>query len=674
MKIGRNDNCICGSGKKYKKCCMRENERIPAIMMHKRQYGSEEIYLHMCFEIANSIMDELSTNNWVGSEVNLVKKLYSEIINSKNIYSFTGGAYVNYAQLIMCTEKNEDGQKVAEIYLKKALEIKPTNQFALLNLACIYHINNRYEECLEVVNNINRYLPHYDEFMSLVSDVDKNYNMYIANPDLLKYITTERANYYEKLLKLATRIEYEIKIEYIYAMHSKELGKYLTTYNLLKNRLDKCTDINGYDALFNRYYAILGEICLPYYLNKPDEALIYLDKCLENTKDNELLLRISTNTNRALCYIEINEYQKAIDILEVQIKNNPNNTDLYNLSRAYYALGKYEEALSYIEKSMYFSEDELEYYMYGKILRALDRKNEAVSFLKKSMYFLENENLNFRISNGNIKMTSRVTGDLNKKYEAIFEELVLAYLDIKDYEYAYVINSMAIEKLPYVDRFKNYNNIINSFIDIAERNKIFETKVLELENERRRVKELTEKNSKYRAWAGELLKLQNNINLDEDELNENEWLIFETNMDKIIENIRNNSTSVDSYKSLKMKFKEMYPTLNNKALESLSTGEYLFIENKENIIDFAPIIVALSKALEIQMNEVLKLNPAKTIGQIQIMIKNMGSKFKSIDSLLEKVRIIRNSAAHTGASTKKKVEQLREIIFSKEGLESIINI
>ncbi len=26
MKVGRNDPCSCGSGKKYKKCCMREHQ------------------------------------------------------------------------------------------------------------------------------------------------------------------------------------------------------------------------------------------------------------------------------------------------------------------------------------------------------------------------------------------------------------------------------------------------------------------------------------------------------------------------------------------------------------------------------------------------------------------------------------------------------------------------
>lgn len=28
MKIGRNDVCMCGSGKKYKKCCMNKNTEL----------------------------------------------------------------------------------------------------------------------------------------------------------------------------------------------------------------------------------------------------------------------------------------------------------------------------------------------------------------------------------------------------------------------------------------------------------------------------------------------------------------------------------------------------------------------------------------------------------------------------------------------------------------------
>jgi len=33
MKIGRNDPCPCGSGKKYKKCCLKKDELKKAISL-----------------------------------------------------------------------------------------------------------------------------------------------------------------------------------------------------------------------------------------------------------------------------------------------------------------------------------------------------------------------------------------------------------------------------------------------------------------------------------------------------------------------------------------------------------------------------------------------------------------------------------------------------------------
>jgi hypothetical protein len=41
-KIGRNDPCPCGSGKKYKKCCLRKDEE--RIRKAKRPDDSEELF------------------------------------------------------------------------------------------------------------------------------------------------------------------------------------------------------------------------------------------------------------------------------------------------------------------------------------------------------------------------------------------------------------------------------------------------------------------------------------------------------------------------------------------------------------------------------------------------------------------------------------------------------
>ena len=37
VKIGRNDPCVCGSGKKFKKCCIEKlSNRQPASLMKKK--------------------------------------------------------------------------------------------------------------------------------------------------------------------------------------------------------------------------------------------------------------------------------------------------------------------------------------------------------------------------------------------------------------------------------------------------------------------------------------------------------------------------------------------------------------------------------------------------------------------------------------------------------------
>ena len=54
MKIGRNEPCVCGSGKKYKKCCLKSND----INSHHRIETTEnfkEINEFMTQEFQNKI-------------------------------------------------------------------------------------------------------------------------------------------------------------------------------------------------------------------------------------------------------------------------------------------------------------------------------------------------------------------------------------------------------------------------------------------------------------------------------------------------------------------------------------------------------------------------------------------------------------------------------------------
>jgi len=42
MSIGRNDLCPCGSGKKYKKCCLDKNEKVRAVLVSERRKLTKE--------------------------------------------------------------------------------------------------------------------------------------------------------------------------------------------------------------------------------------------------------------------------------------------------------------------------------------------------------------------------------------------------------------------------------------------------------------------------------------------------------------------------------------------------------------------------------------------------------------------------------------------------------
>src|SRR5271166_2856286 len=79
-KIGRNDPCACGSGKKYKKCCMASDEAAaraarpvqPAAVPTRRQslasYFQEHNELDKLTEASNAVVDMVQAGNLDAAE------------------------------------------------------------------------------------------------------------------------------------------------------------------------------------------------------------------------------------------------------------------------------------------------------------------------------------------------------------------------------------------------------------------------------------------------------------------------------------------------------------------------------------------------------------------------------------------------------------------------------
>jgi len=164
---GRNDPCPCGSGKKYKKCCMSStpstsdvpNSSILALV--EMAVNSFEIGDYVR---ADTISNEILSTNPSSLEANQIKGLIS--LKNKN--------YV-----------------VAEQYLKKALLKNRTNPHVYNNLAIIYEKQGRLEEASR----------HAIRATQLGPEVAEIYNTY-GNILLRKGDRAEAIRQYRKALEL----------------------------------------------------------------------------------------------------------------------------------------------------------------------------------------------------------------------------------------------------------------------------------------------------------------------------------------------------------------------------------------------------------------------------------------------------------------------------------------
>ncbi|SFU85533.1 protein of unknown function [Clostridium sp. DSM 8431] len=345
------------------------------------------------------------------------------------------------------------------------------------------------------------------------------------------------------------------------------------------------------------------------------------------------------------------------------------------MGKAYYGKKDYETALDFIRRSLYIFEDELGYLMYGKILRRLRRKEEALEYLKKSFFFLENEDFNFSIRKKEVEMSSIVPkeGMTEKEIEVLYE-LIQCNIAFKDFEAAYTVTQVALKKYPSNEKFLDLDDTISAFIDMENKNNILAENITKMKKEYKSAKaDLSKNMCKMRNWAVDLMKIQGmDIELTEDD---NQWSIFEKRMDVVINKMKEDSNYKRNkkYKEILQELSLHYPTLSEESVNTLATGEFLYESNKNTTIDFAPIVVAMSKCFEIEINKRLNLVPKKTIGQLKYYIKDMISNYEKIYELLEKIRVLRNNSAHTGATTRETVEELRELIYGENGINYVLS-
>ena len=87
MIIGRNDPCPCGSGKKYKKCCINKNNDIDDKIF---KIDDKEIDDEMICNFFNNFQHLLLKNKPHIKEYKKIRKLHSEILDSMMQYNSSG--------------------------------------------------------------------------------------------------------------------------------------------------------------------------------------------------------------------------------------------------------------------------------------------------------------------------------------------------------------------------------------------------------------------------------------------------------------------------------------------------------------------------------------------------------------------------------------------------------
>ncbi len=204
MKIGRNDPCPCGSGKKYKKCCLGKeniiiNDNINNLLKKKEVKNPEinnkliNIYMNKDRLSTKKIIDDfLEVMNYLldyAEEHNI--RTFEELDKENLIEEFTMNVFCDFDLEILNLDKNEYDLNITNKYLDRVIEV--------LNLDY-----NEYENTLRNKANSLFKLGKIDEgeqiMLNLIKEKHNSIFPYVELVDDFIYVgNKEKAKYYYDL-------------------------------------------------------------------------------------------------------------------------------------------------------------------------------------------------------------------------------------------------------------------------------------------------------------------------------------------------------------------------------------------------------------------------------------------------------------------------------------------
>lgn len=612
--------------------------------------------------------------------------------------------------------KDERNYVVIIRNLTISLEINPNNHITLkLLLENIF--NYSIEKVVECVskNNFKNKIDFSRELKVLsksLEDIDFNnvYTGYLSeviniiinenNRELIKYTgimsrsTCELfMDIFEKLLDKIYNLgfsEESLIILNLIVQISQYCGeKRYSAYIRLKNYVDARPDT------LIIYGEQLAEMCWEF--KDFEDGKRYIDKTLEkfkmfykeNDKKNDKDIKVEIESIKwnlkailAHIYKQENRFSEAIDIMTEVAKRYPGNTNFHNLGEILVNAKEYKLAKKYIQRALLISEDEKGYMLMANALYFDNKFEESIKYYKRAIAFCGSENTTFIFEDFNERNVISFSNDLTLNYikKVAYKNIIYAYIELKDYINAIVYYKLATKEFEYEQDFIILNNLLNKLISYEKNEKdilkTFEEVIEKLQKEKQKVDNQL---GKVKEWALSLIQAQDRCN---EFVNSNfegkEWIDFEKELQKIAEQMKEikSKDSLISFIEIEEYFKSRYKNISEKALKFLSTGEYLYKINKDEYVDYAPIMIEYCKVVELELNNYLKkqgvIQKQRMLGNINNLLKN--GDFYKITKYLEEIVRYRNESAHTGSVTRDKVKYIRDILFNDGFLEMILDI
>lgn len=643
-KIGRNDKCPCGSGKKYKYCCM-DKLSVEEI---------ETLYLQQ-LQLAHKLNDEESCYR----VLEMGEKILSAGIENRCIT----GTYVNMAlakRILYYKKNNMNDLLQAEVYYKEALRLKPHNQAA---------IRHGFGICLQLkkYSEAKKLLETYDADINFKNPVSvqivQEYQAAIGRADSEEYNETVK-NTLDKITELLfEKFGKNAGLESVAMMYYCGIGNdILRAYELARRSIEK---YKCYET-----YCNLGWLCLHAEINRPKDAEMYYTEAIKLCSNKETQRRIQGNYMIALA--ENGKLEEAANLGHKLVTEDPCNQNYSNYAEVLKRKGDLAEALKWGRRALFIIEDDTTLLIVADIYRLLcDYENAEEMYIRCIDNISEKNNIyQFQDADG-VNLYSMAS---NESIDEILYEAFCGMIKInnsqKKFDLAKTYAIIGKEKFP---RKKDWEIWIEAFKEIESTTEQYEKIKGELDQ-----KILENKNQRhsFRLWAQQLIQLQNNsggLDLDDNDA----WERYEESMNQVlVEMSKIINKESDVYQQKINWINMIFSNLDLDSKEFLITAEVLFELHKTSIIDFAPIIVeyckVVEKQLRIKLGSQLPVN-AKMLGQIIGYIsRNSIAPYNVYLQDLIAVNDMRKKSAHTGVLTKQDVISIRNIFYQNNLLANLM--